>query len=136
MFKTCSNEFKCIQMCSNGFKTCSNLSNVFQPVQNLFKFVQMCLKLLKNYKPSSAWAPTWQAELDLVLPALCLCKSFQIPNFFFLQISNRRSGRGAISSPIWCCVHRSLTSSQTCRDHYQQSRKKLTRKKRSPISTK
>ena len=53
-----------------------------------------------------------------------------------LQISNRRSGRGAISSPIWCCVHRSLTSSQTRRDHYQQRRKKFTRKKRSPLSTK
>ena len=63
-FKLVQNLLKWVQMCSNGFKTCSNVSNVFQPVQNLFKCVQNCSKIIRF---SSAWGPTWQAELDLVL---------------------------------------------------------------------
>ena len=42
------------QMCSSLSKTCSNV----------FKCVQNCSKIIRF---SSAWGPTWQAELDLVL---------------------------------------------------------------------
>ena len=80
---------------------------------------------------STLWYLNWlQRLLPLFsLPVLYLHKQFSDFQLLLLQISNRRSGRRAISSPIWCCVHRSLTSSQTCRDHYQQRRKKFTRKK-------
>ena len=87
---------------------------------------------------STLWHLNWlQRLLPLFsLPVLYLHKQFSDFQLLLLQISNRRSRRRAISSPIWCCVHRSLTSSQTCRDHYQQRRKKFTRKKTSPLSTK
>ena len=73
LFKTCWNEFKCVQTGSKLVQMCQMCSSLSKTCSNVFKIVQNCSKIIRV---SSARGPTWQAELDLVVVVMALGMSW------------------------------------------------------------